>query len=94
MVSCECQNTQQISQNFSTSHNIPRLLSEHEAASVLNVSAKSLRNWRCSGSGPDFYRLGGSKHGVARYSPEQLQAWLSQRQLSNSGQTAASTQEG
>ncbi|MHC2088754.1 helix-turn-helix transcriptional regulator [Methylobacterium sp. CM6244] len=46
-------------------HDIPfprertsKLLNEHQAAALLNVAVKTLRNWRCRGDGPVFVKLG------------------------------------
>jgi predicted site-specific integrase-resolvase len=35
-----------------------RLLIPRAAANLLNVSEKTLANWRCSGFGPPFVRVG------------------------------------
>lgn len=47
---------------------LPRFLTELETSRVLQVSAATLRTWRCRGTGPKFVRLGR----CVRYRPEDL----------------------
>jgi predicted site-specific integrase-resolvase len=51
------------------------LLNEHDAASMLNVSAGTLRNWRSKGDGPPFIRVGSA----IRYAPEGLRQYVEAR---------------
>lgn len=37
------------------------LLTTHEAAKLLRLSAQTLSTWRCRGEGPRFVRLGGNR---------------------------------
>lgn len=50
----------------------PRLVDEHEAADILGLSARTLREWRRSGTGPRFVKLGRS----VRYEPAELDAFI------------------
>jgi len=92
MANCNC-SMQENSSGFSTS-GIPALLTEESAARLLTVPAKTLRNWRCVGRGPRFLRLGGGRNGCVRYEIAAIRDYLTQRTLSNSGQTADSPVEG
>jgi hypothetical protein len=53
------------------------MMTEKEAAIYLAVAPKTLRQWRCYGKGPPFYRyeVGG---GVIRYNRVDLDFWLMQ----------------
>lgn len=35
-----------------------KLITENEVAERWSLDAKTLRNWRCNGKGPDYIRLG------------------------------------
>jgi excisionase family DNA binding protein len=50
----------------------PRLVDEHEAASILGLSVKTLRRWRWAGREVPFIKLGGS----VRYDLADLQAYI------------------
>jgi len=58
--------------------NIPKdhLLRDTEVATLIGVTRKTLENWRHSGNGPEFLKLG---HKVVRYHPETLEIWLAKR---------------
>jgi len=47
---------------------VEQLLNEHQAARMLGISVNSLRNWRCSRTGPKYYKVGRS----VRYHPDDL----------------------
>lgn len=49
-----------------------RLIMEGEAADLLALSAKTLRNWRLSGYGPPHLKIGR----LVRYRLSDLKAWL------------------
>ena len=51
------------------------LLKEDKVARWLNVSTRTLQNWRWRGGGPEFIKL---RHGV-RYEPAAVEAWISAR---------------
>jgi hypothetical protein len=53
---------------------IKRRLTEKDAAEVLNVSPRTLQQWRVKGGGPPFQKLGAT---AVRYDPDALAAWLS-----------------
>lgn len=46
-----------------------------EAASCLGISEKTLANWRVSGIGPKYLKVGR----LVRYREEDIQSWLSAR---------------
>jgi predicted site-specific integrase-resolvase len=45
-----------------------RLLTERQAADLLNVKVATLRRWRWAGKGPAFLKVGGA----VRYDPAEL----------------------
>jgi hypothetical protein len=49
-----------------------------EAAQIIGVSPKTLANWRCRGTGPQFIKLGGVRGSKAavRYDRDALLSWL------------------
>ena len=49
-----------------------RLLKEYEVAEILNVSVKSLQNWRWRGLPPAFVRI----NGAVRYRREDITALM------------------
>ena len=49
------------------------MLNEHQAAAVLGVSVKSLRRWRCDGTGPRYVKINGCS---VRYRLGDLSVWL------------------
>jgi excisionase family DNA binding protein len=49
-----------------------RLITEREAADLLTLSVKTLRNWRLSGYGPPHLKVGR----LVRYRLSDLKAWL------------------
>lgn len=52
------------------------LLTQDEAAAVLNVQPRTLENWRRLRKGPPFIRIDGK---VVRYRPRDLEAYISAR---------------
>lgn len=52
------------------------LMSEKELARFLGISLSSVKRLRASGEGPPFVRIGR----VVRYDPEQVRAWLRERE--------------
>jgi predicted DNA-binding transcriptional regulator AlpA len=50
------------------------LMNEHQAAALLGVAVKTLRNWRCRGDGPKFVKLGGGR--MVRYRESDLSAFI------------------
>ena len=60
----------------------PMTLSTKQAARVLNVSHRTLEDWRRKGSGPMFRRWGRS----VRYVLTELEAFVIRAPLQNTGQ--------
>ncbi|WKZ83185.1 MAG: helix-turn-helix domain-containing protein [Acidimicrobiia bacterium] len=53
-----------------------RLLSTEEAATYLNCSQQTLRNWRVQGRGPTAVKVGAF---LVRYRQRDLDAWLEEQ---------------
>lgn len=49
------------------------LLTEREAAAILNCAVRSLRNWRWGGKGPRFHKIGAR---LVRYRRDDLLAFI------------------
>tara|TARA_B100001057_G_scaffold376747_1_gene381956 strand:- start:1383 stop:1595 length:213 start_codon:yes stop_codon:yes gene_type:complete len=60
-------------------HRMSNLLKEVEAARYLRLRPKTLRQWRSSGYGPQYYRVGGS----IRYDQKHLEKFLIAGQTKN-----------
>ena len=60
-------------------HRMSNLLKEVEAAHYLRLRPKTLRQWRSIGSGPQYYRVGGS----IRYDQKQLDKFLIAGRIKN-----------
>lgn len=45
------------------------------ASLATGVPARTLQRWRCTGTGPPYYRLNGRVY----YSPGELAAWMAER---------------
>lgn len=58
------------------------LLTEVDVAKWLNVSHRTIQNWRWRGGGPAFMKLGNS----VRYDPDVIEAWIAAR---SKGSTSA-----
>jgi len=52
------------------------LLSTADAAKLLGVSQKTLRDWRCSRSGPRCLKMGAKKQSRTVYRQSDLDAWV------------------
>lgn len=57
------------------------MLTPVEAAAFLGVEEATMRDWRCSGKGPDFYRITAR---CIRYDRSDLQRWKSERRVVSS----------
>ena len=57
-------------------------LTTFQAAEFLGLKAKTLANWRVSGQGPEFHRMGSA----VRYHPNDLNAWAERGKRSNTSQ--------
>lgn len=53
-----------------------KLLTPPETALILAVKVDTLTKWRWAGNGPAYHRIGGSKKGSIRYSPTDLEAFV------------------
>jgi predicted DNA-binding transcriptional regulator AlpA len=62
------------------------LLTEVEAAQFLNVSHRSLQNWRVRGGGPRYVKIGGR---IVRYRRSDLAAWIDGGCRSNTSERVA-----
>ena len=60
---------------------ITELLTQAQAAQMLNVPARSLERWRCEGTGPDFVKLGDGKRGTVRYHRRALETYIQRRTI-------------
>ncbi|MBI3439222.1 MAG: helix-turn-helix domain-containing protein [Proteobacteria bacterium] len=61
--------------------NADRLLTPNQVATRLHVKTRTLANWRVSGKGPPYRKIGG----LVRYSEGEVDAWvLSRRRRSTS----------
>ena len=56
---------------------VPRLsVCSADAAKIIGVSPKTLRNWRAAGIGPRFIRLRDDSHAPCLYLVEDIRDWL------------------
>lgn len=62
-----------------------QLLTEQDLAKILKVSVHKLRRDRCKGGGIPFIKLAGA----VRYAPTEVEAWIAERTVKNTSQTAA-----
>lgn len=58
------------------------LLTVRETAERLGLGAGTLNNWRVTGEGPPFLKLGGR----VLYDPADLAAWLDERRRKSTGE--------
>lgn len=52
---------------------LPRLLRPEQVCDVLDVSEKTLKNWRSQGVGPPFLKI---NNGAVRYSERDVETWI------------------
>lgn len=64
---------------------IARLLNEQDAARYLNLTPRTLQNWRHVGGGPPFIRISAR---AVRYDPRDLDSWLQVRKVNSTSQYA------
>lgn len=62
-----------------------KLLTEKEAAAILNISQRTLQHFRLNGDGPEFIRIGRA----IRYSEEALALFIAERVMTNTSQRNA-----
>jgi len=63
------------SQSYHAPPAIPVLLTEAQVADGLNISPRTLQQWRYKGGGPRYSKVGSA----VRYRPEDVAAWLAQQ---------------
>lgn len=56
------------------------LLTQKQAAELLNVSPRTMENWRLRGGGPRFARIG---HRNIRYRGEDIDRWIAEHTFAN-----------
>jgi len=54
------------------------LMTPAELANMLRVTERTLDNWRDSGTGPPYIRLGNQRHHRVLYNLSSVLAWLDQ----------------
>jgi predicted DNA-binding transcriptional regulator AlpA len=54
---------------------VEALLGPRDVSAILAVTQATLRHWRTTGRGPDFFRVG--RH--IRYRPSAIEAWLEEQ---------------
>jgi hypothetical protein len=64
--------------NMTTFKTRSHLLTDEEAAPLLNVSPATLRSWRCRGVGPTYVKLGRGAKAPVRYSEADIEDFVSQ----------------
>lgn len=62
-----------------------------EVAKFLGVTPQCVRKWRSKGSGPRYYRLGGTR-GPCRYVPSEVVSWLEERGAASTSEESAKAQ--
>lgn len=62
-----------------------KLLTATEAAAYVDLSVQCLANYRCSGVGPAYYKIG---H-YCRYDEGDLDAWMRSRRYTSTSQETA-----
>ncbi len=64
-------------------HNLPQLLTEADAGTLLGLAPATLRNMRTKGRGPAFIKVGG----LVRYRHTDLVDWIESRVRHTTGGT-------
>lgn len=57
---------------------LPRLMTNDEVAEYLQISPKTLRNWKSAGKGPPAIRYSGR---ATRYLPEDVYEWVKRQRV-------------
>jgi predicted DNA-binding transcriptional regulator AlpA len=52
------------------------MLTEREAAEILNLSVRTLQTWRSACQGPVFVKIGGKRSGAVRYRKADIDAFI------------------
>lgn len=59
----------------------PALLTQEQAAELLQVSPRTLAGWRCRGGGPRFLKLGSTgKTSPIRYRASAIERYMNERE--------------
>ncbi len=66
------------------SHDEDALLTEQQAATLLNVNPRTLQKWRINGGGPLFVRI---SRRCIRYRPKDVRNWAQHRVKSSTSET-------
>lgn len=61
------------------------LMTQREAAALLQLSARTLERLRVSGTGPRYLRLGRT----IRYHPTHIEAWIASRTVASTSEATA-----
>lgn len=61
-------------------------LNTNQAGLYLNVRPKTLANWRSTGGGPPYIKVG---NGMVLYARAELRRWMKSQQRSNTAQTSS-----
>ena len=62
--------------NETTQKALPELIDEKQVSERFGISLNTLRSWRTSGDGPNFYKFGTGKRSPVRYDVAVLAEWL------------------
>jgi len=65
-----------------------RYLSPADAAVYLGLTERGLAEWRRTGRGPKYSRLGGPT-GRVRYDVEELDRWMTEREFAHTSEESA-----
>lgn len=65
-----------------------------EAARIIGVAPKTLKNWRNCGKGPCFIKLGSAAQAAVRYDRTEVEAWLSERAFSSTADASVNHPSG
>jgi predicted DNA-binding transcriptional regulator AlpA len=71
--------THQEAAPFVGSNEFDHLWTDSWVAKLVNVSRATLRRWRKQSRGPPYMKLGPEKGAAVRYSPADVEAWLTAR---------------
>ncbi|MBI4606434.1 MAG: helix-turn-helix domain-containing protein [Planctomycetes bacterium] len=65
-----------------------RLLRELEVADLINMSVRTVRDWRLTGAGPPFVRVSGR---CVRYRRADLDSWIAARVVRSTSEASRQT---
>jgi hypothetical protein len=73
---------------------LPQFLTTAQAATFLGLKPQTLREWRCSGSGPAYHRLSAGLKGRCLYDLEDLVAFVRARRFHSTTEETVAAQAG